>query len=267
MTQMPFADPFLMVAPTGARRTARDHPALPLSTADIVDTAVACHAAGADALHLHVRDAMGAHTLDAGRYLEALTALDAALPGLRVQITTEAADVLDVPAQLACLAAVKPRWASISVREIARSPELADRVYGTCGANGTTVQHILYDTADMAALRDWQAGGIVRADQTDMIFVLGRYAAGQMSAPADLEPFMQAVPDGAVWMACAFGQTEHQCLAEAERQGGALRVGFENNIHDAQGRPFADNAASVRALRELLRTAQTAGADPIDPTH
>jgi len=244
--------PFIMVAPNGARRGKVDHPALPITTDDIVATATACHAAGADALHLHVRDAQGAHTLDADRYLEALAALEAVLPDMPVQITTESAGVFDVAAQLTCLQDVKPRWASISVREIARSPDLADSVYGTCAENDTKVQHIIYNTDDIALLADWRAQGSVRPNQSVVIFVLGRYTQGQISNPNDLAPFLEHWHSGAPWMVCAFGQQEHQCLTHAARHGGTLRVGFENNMTDAHGRPYADNAASVAALCALL---------------
>lgn len=244
--------PLIMVAPTGARRGKADHPALPIHTGEIARAAQACHAAGADALHLHVRDDAGSHSLDAGRYREALAELGTAVPGMPVQITTEAANIFDVAAQLACLKAVAPSWASISVREIARAPELADRVYGCCAEVGTKVQHILYGTDDAALLADWKARGTVRADQSDVIFVLGRYTEGQVSAPHDLAPFLAHAPQGAAWMVCAFGRAEHACLAHAAEQGGDLRVGFENNMQNADGRPFADNAASVAALCQRL---------------
>lgn len=163
--------------PTGARRSTADHPALPISTAQIVATARACVDAGADALHLHVRDSAGRHTLDAGRYRESLRELATQLPELPVQITTEAAGIYDVAAQLACLERLRPNWASIALREIARDPDLAPRVYATCAAQGTVVQHILYDTEDIARLRDWQARGIIRPGQDAVLFVLGRHSA------------------------------------------------------------------------------------------
>ena len=244
--------PFIMVAPNGARRGKADHPALPITIDDIVATATACHSAGADALHLHVRDELGAHSLDAGRYLETLAALASALPDMPVQITTEAAGVFDVATQMKCLQDVKPRWASVSIREIGRSPELADHLYGACAENSTRVQHIIYNTDDIALLADWQAQGIVRPDQSEVIFVLGRYTQGQRSSPSDLEPFLKQWHSAASWMVCAFGQQEHQCLTQAARRGGTLRVGFENNLLDAQGQPFADNAASVTALCKML---------------
>jgi len=247
------AHPFIMVAPNGARRSKADHPRLPITTDEIVETALACYANGAHALHLHVRDHAGEHSLDAGRYREALTELARCAPQLRVQITTEAAGRFDVPDQLACLREVKPTWASVAVREIARAPDLAPKVYAACADNGTEVQHILYDVADIEQLIAWRARGIVRPAQESVLFVLGRYRVGQVSSPDDLAPLRAALPDMAQWMVCAFGPREHECLASAARQGGALRVGFENSLYAANGAPHVDNAASVAALIQTLQ--------------
>ncbi|PIE16279.1 MAG: 3-keto-5-aminohexanoate cleavage protein [Rhodobacterales bacterium] len=244
--------PFIMVAPNGARRSKADHPAVPITMSEIVETGRACHAAGADALHLHVRDDQGAHSLDPGRYRETLEALAGAVPGLRIQITTEAVGIYDVAQQLACLEQVRPGWASISVREIARDTDLAPRVYAACADMGCEVQHILYDTDDATLLKRWQAEGVVRPGQGSVVFALGRYASGQTSAPSDLDPFLTALPDAPNWMLCAFGPQEHACLVHGASKGGSLRVGFENSLLRADGRPHADNAASVAALCNLL---------------
>ena len=241
-----------MVAPNGARRTQADHPALPLTLAEIVETARSCQAAGAQALHLHVREDDGTHSLDTGRYREALAELAFAVPQMKVQITTEAAGIFDVSAQYQCLTEVAPRWASVSVREVARDEGLAPKLYAACAEMGCDVQHILYDADDVKLLHHWQQQGIVHPGQDSVLFVLGRYSAGQVSTPSDLQPFRTAMPDVAHWMVCAFGPEEHACLAAAAQDGGALRVGFENSLTAADGRPHTDNAASVAALLERI---------------
>lgn len=247
-------NPLIMVAPNGARRGKSDHPALPVTIAETVETAAACFAAGAQALHLHIRNDAGAHSLDPGRYGEALAEMARTLPGMRVQITTESAGIFGVAQQFDCLARLKPRWASVSVREIARDPDLAPRLYATCADNGTEVQHILYDAEDAALLARWQADGTVRAGQDSTILVLGRYATGQKATPADLVPLLAAKPAGR-WMLCAFGPAEHACLLDAARQGGDLRVGFENNLQHTDGTALRDNAESVALLVEELARA------------
>ncbi len=251
------ASPYIMVAPNGARRGHGDHPALPVTTAEIVATAAACQRAGADGLHLHIRDDEGQHTLDPGRYLETLAALKDTAPELDIQVTTEAAGIFDVSAQLDCLRHVEPTWASIAIREIARAPDAADEIYGLCEAQGTQVQHILYDAEDAALLGRWQTEGIVRSAQADRLLVLGRYGDGQNSVLADLGPFIQNGTPTSPWMICAFGPSEHDCLVHAAALGGDVRVGFENSLTDPSGNPWPDNAASVVTLLKRLQRDKT----------
>ncbi len=241
--------PYILVAPNGARRSPGDHPALPVSTDQIVKTALGCFDAGARGIHLHVRDDQGQHSLDAGRYLETIAAVRSEAPLMDIQITTEAAGLYDVDAQFECLQSVRPDWASVSVREIARAPEMADKVYGLCAEQGTRVQHILYDAEDCRMLDRWQRSGIVRPDQVDRLLVLGRYTENQESAPENIDEFPQT---DAPWMVCAFGTQEHRCLQASAQRGGDVRVGFENSLTDADGRSWTDNAASVAALVALL---------------
>ncbi|WP_298432345.1 3-keto-5-aminohexanoate cleavage protein [uncultured Jannaschia sp.] len=246
------ARPLVMVAPTGARLTRSDHPALPVSVPEIVETTRRCTTVGADALHLHVRDADGAHSLDPGLYREALAELARALPALPVQVTTEAAGRYDVTDQLACLAELHPAWASVAIREMVRDPDVAARFYATAEATGTRLQHILYDAADAVRLAKWQADGRVRPDQTEAILVLGRYGDGTPSDPTAIAAFVAALPGGTPWMLCAFGPSEHACLREAARLGGDVRVGFENSRTAPDGTAWTDNAASVAALCSSL---------------
>ncbi|WP_052265167.1 3-keto-5-aminohexanoate cleavage protein [Ruegeria sp. ANG-R] len=242
--------PYILVAPNGARRGHKDHPALPITMAETVETAKACGMAGANGLHLHVRDQSGQHSLDAGLYRETITELHRAAPQVDIQITTEAAGIFDVQAQFDCLKQARPDWASISVREIARSPELAPRVYSLCADQGTRVQHILYDADDAELLTRWRKDGLVKSDQTERLLVLGRYSTAQESKPEDLDAFPESTDP---WMICAFGALEHKCLQKAAQLGGDVRVGFENSLAGSDGQTWADNAASVAALVDLLK--------------
>lgn len=116
--------PRLMVAPNGARLTKADHPQLPITIPEIVACAVACHAAGADGLHAHVRDSSGQHVLDAGLYGELLAELSHQARGLQVQITTEAVGRYRPDEQRKLVTALRPRMVSIALREIIAEPDL-----------------------------------------------------------------------------------------------------------------------------------------------
>lgn len=255
--------PIVMVAPSGARKSKADHPTLPITIQEIRDETIACAAAGADALHLHVRDATGRHSLDPGLYREAISEIHRALPGFPIQITTEAAGLFDVDVQLHCLKTLRPRAASISIQEIARSPDLAPQVYGLCQDAGISVQHILYNHDDWHHFLAWRNDGVIRDGQDDVIFVLGSYTPPKAAAPSDVQtlaPRLPKVPGRA--MVCAFGPVEHDVLCAAAALGADLRVGFENNLRDADGQLAASNAANVARLKAAITARQPEGISP-----
>ncbi|MFC3615799.1 3-keto-5-aminohexanoate cleavage protein [Lutimaribacter marinistellae] len=243
--------PHIMVAPNGARRQKSDHPALPISLNEIIATARDCQVAGASSLHLHVRDDEGRHSLDPARYAEALDAL-AAIEGLAVQITTESAGLYSPEEQYECLARLRPGWASVSVREINRDPDIAPRVYSLCADEGIRVQHIAYDGFDLELLSRWRSEGIVRKTQDEVIVVLGAYAPPRPGHPQDLAGLLPLIGSLRFGL-CAFGPMEQSCLAAAARSGAEiLRVGFENNLTAPDGTSWTDNAAAVTSLRNEL---------------
>lgn len=244
--------PLIMVAPNGARRGKPDHPSLPIRTDEILAEAIACHRAGAGALHLHVRDGEGRHSLDAGRYREALQEIAQAAPALALQITTESADLYGPDAQYECLEKVKPEWASISVREIARDADLAPSLYALCADQGTRVQHIAYDIRDLELFTQWRSNGIVQADQDEVICVLGAYAPPRAGSPEDLVRLLPGLAS-LRFAVCAFGPSEQTCLVDAAHRGAEiLRVGFENNLTAPDGKFWTNNAAAVSSLRTSL---------------
>lgn len=243
--------PMIMVSPTGARLSQADHPAVPLTVAEIVATTSACVEAGADALHLHVRDAAGRHSIDPGLYCEALGELERTLPNLPVQVTSESGGIYTPAEQLAMIETLKPEWVSVSLREIGRDRDVARRLYAFAKDSGIRIQHIIYDADDAALLRDWQAEGALGTSES-VILALGRYDQGQTAQPDDLAPLLNALPPVGSWMVCAFGPHEHACLQAAATLGGDVRVGFENSTTQANGTRWEDVQSSVRALAATL---------------
>lgn len=247
--------PNLMVAPNGARRTKSDHPALPITLSEIIETAKSCAAAGADGLHLHLRDAEGRHLLDAGRYREALLELRAQVPGLALQVTTEAAGRYAAPHQRQVALKSGADMVSVALREMVQDTldATAAAFYNDCAKREIAVQHILYDPADFDLLARLLPKTALHDPALQLIFVLGRYSVDQNSDPADLNPFLERMTEVGLapdWAVCAFGRGETACLVEAHRQGGKLRVGFENSLWHADGSLARDNAERVRHLRQ-----------------
>lgn len=246
--------PGLMVAPNGATKTQDDHPALPITLDEVTETARACVRAGADGLHLHLRDGGGGHLLDSGAYREALTHLAGALPGLPVQITTEAAGRYGPGHQKYVALNAGATLVSAAWREISREPGAA-AFYEAAAERGIAVQHILYDLSDAEGLAATLPERLLRDPALQLIFVLGRYVEGQVSSPDMLRPFTGWMAGEGIapdWMLCAFGQGETDCLVAGRRAGGKCRVGFENALVNADGTRAADNAERVAEVAARL---------------
>lgn len=269
----------LTVAPNGARKTRQDHPAVPISPAELAATAKACLAAGAAMIHLHVRDAEQKHSLDVGAYREAIAAVRAAVgDDLVIQVTSEAVGIYSPQQQMAMVRTLEPEAVSLAVREIvpdAGSEPEAGRFLAELAEAGTLPQFILYDAADVARFAALRESGVIPAGPAFLLFVLGRYTAGQRSQPGDLLPFLAALhateghaaPGSGTlpWAVCAFGAQETACVTAAATLGGHARVGFENNLLLPSGARAADNAelvaaaaAGARAIGRPLADAATA---------
>jgi uncharacterized protein (DUF849 family) len=242
-------DVVIMVAPNGARKTRRDHPSLPVSIAATVSEAALCHAAGAAALHAHVRGVNDEHVLDAGLYRELLREMATRVPDMLVQVTSEAVGIYTPAQQVECIQAVRPRMASMALREISSDfsdPEYARRFFAWSVENDVHIQHIVYSAEELQRFLDYRDSGVVPANHRCVLFVLGRYRVDFQSVPADLEPFLQHDLDALDWFVCAFGHQEQQCALAAIDAGGHARIGFENNLYLPNGE-LADNTAALVA--------------------
>lgn len=243
-------DPLIItVAPNGAYKTHEQHPAVPLTAAALADTAKACLEAGAAMLHMHVRRPDGRHLLDAQAYREATAAVRQAVGRqLVVQITTEAAKVYEPAAQMAVVREVVPEAVSVGLREL-HVPGVSEVDLGGffqwLAEHRVMTQVILYDEADVRDWQDLRRRGVIPEARWFLLFVLGRYSAGQTSSPTDLLPFLQAHDGAHPWAMCAFGAQEHACALAAAALGGHVRVGFENNLLLRDGGIAPDNAALV----------------------
>ncbi len=247
----------LAVAPNGARKTAADHPALPVTPEEIAATGAACLEAGAAMIHLHVRDREGRHTLDVEAYRAAISALRGAVgQRLVVQVTSEAVGLYTPEQQMAMVRALRPEAVSLAVREIVpdeASEEAATAFLAWLSAEAISPQYILYSDDDVRRFDDLVGRGVIPDERHTVLFVLGRYTKNQESMPADLLPFLAANTAGHLWSLCAFGRREAACATAAAALGGHARVGFENNCYLPDGRLAPDNAALVAGVAEQVR--------------
>lgn len=247
----------IAVAPNGGRRVKTDHPAIPLTARELAETAAECVEAGAAMIHVHVRDAGGGHLLDAAAYHAATEAIRAAIGDrLVVQITTEALGIYQPAAQMEVVREVRPEAASLALRELAPD-ETSEKGFahflGWMRAENIAPQIILYTPEEAVRLAAMRRRGLIPFDDIPVLYVLGRYTAGQTSLPAELLPFLAPeMPRFDHWSVCAFGRYEAACVTAGALLGGHVRVGFENNLHLPDGALAPSNAALVKAAADAV---------------
>ena len=253
-----FSQPLLItVAPNGAYKQRPDHPALPITSSELGQTAKLCLDAGAAMIHMHIRDAQGRHSLDVQGYRDAQQAVKAAVgDDMIIQVTSEAARVYKAPEQIAMVTALQPEAVSVGLREVDQ-PEIGDaglaQFFGWLAKERVMTQVIVYDVTDLQRWQALRAQGVVPDAPWSLLFVLGRYSVGQTSEPRDLLPFVMAHTGNEPWSMCAFGAGEHACATTAAALGGHVRVGFENNLLLNNGQVAPDNAALVRQVADSAR--------------
>ncbi|WP_240205728.1 3-keto-5-aminohexanoate cleavage protein [Vibrio sp. CyArs1] len=244
----------IIVAPNGARKTQKDHPALPITRGEIIQDVIACRSAGAAMVHLHARNEKGLHSLDVADNLPLYNELkDAVGDSIMVQLTTEAVGQYQPEQQRQLIKAVKPEAASFALSELIPNDEhLSESAefFHWVAQQGIIAQYILYSADDLDRYFRLIDQKVLPDHDHHLLLVLGRYKQGQVATPQDLVPFLSCrlFELRHRWAVCAFGQFEHNCLTAAMLMGADVRVGFENNHYDNQGAIATNNASLVNQL-------------------
>ena len=256
----------ISIAPNGARKTKSDHANIPITPAEIAAEAKRSVEQGASLLHLHVRDDNQGHILDVERYKAATKAVrDAVGDDLIIQATSEACGVYTAKEQIAIMKELEPEAVSLAIREIV--PDLAHEAEAKSyflwlKSKGACPQFILYNNEDALRFFDLKKRGVIPASFNCVLFVLGRYSAGQKSSPTDLLPYLHVLSQqgekahNVMWSVCAFGKLEAACMLSAGLMNGHVRIGFENNMHLADG-SLAENNAEL--VKQFVKVANISG--------
>lgn len=249
------------VAPTGAENAKADVPSLPVTLDELVSTALACQAAGAALVHVHLRDEQAQPTLEPARLTDAVAALRDSTE-LVVQLSTGGA-VTDPEADRLAVLDALPDSASCSMGTVnfgddvflnrwAFIVELHTRMQD----RGIVPEYEVFDLGQMASLQrlldrhGLPAGGHVHVD-----LVMG-VPGGMPGTAAALVAALCDLPAGATFSATGVGRTSLPVALAALSAGGHLRVGLEDTPNIAPGVPARDNAQLVERAAELARLAQ-----------
>ena len=257
----------VMAAPNGARRTREDHPAVPLTPDELAAEAASLLAAGVSVLHLHVRDAEGRHSIDPGRYRDAIGAIRSEVgKELILQVTSEAVGRYTAAEQMAMVEELQPEAVSLALRELCpdeASEAGAGQFFRNLRPGGVWPQYIVYSPDELVRFDRLRQAGLFGEERPFCLLVLGRYSKQLEGSLDELAAMRSAVDTRAFpWAVCCFGRHENAAMLAATRADGHVRIGFENNLVMADGTSASDNSALIEqyvsSARDLGRRPATA---------
>ena len=251
----------ITVAPTGAEHAKEDVPNLPVTLEELVAEAVACEAAGAAMIHVHIRGADRKPTLDLQRLKDTVAALRERT-NLIVQLSTGGAVTDPEEDRLRVLDAL-PDSGSCTMGTVNFGDdvfmnrwEFVVELHKRMQERRIVPEYEIFDLGQLASLRrlldqhGLPAGGKVHVD-----LVMG--VPGGMPGDAEtLVAALRAIPDGASFSATGVGRTSLPVLLASLSAGGHLRVGMEDTVSFARGERVRDNAQLVARAAEFAVLAQ-----------
>jgi uncharacterized protein (DUF849 family) len=251
----------ITVAPTGAEADKAAVPALPVSLDELVAAAKECQAAGAAVVHVHIRDGQARPTLDLGRLTDTVAALREGTD-LIVQLSTGGAVTDSFGDRLRVLDA-GPDACSLTCGTVNFGDEVFSNpwpfirdLYARTRELGIVPEFELFDFGHIATLHRLLADqGLPHGGHVHCDLVMG-VPGGMPGNAATLTQAVSALPEGATWSATGIGRTALPVMFAALAAGGHLRVGMEDTLSFARGRPVTGNAELVERAATLAALAQ-----------
>jgi 3-keto-5-aminohexanoate cleavage enzyme len=252
----------ITVAPTGAETAKKDCPQLPTTLAEVVETALACEAAGASLIHIHVRDSDHRPSLDAVLLRETVQAVREQT-SLVIQLSTGGSVHDPLERRLTVLDA-EPDSCSLTCGttnfgdDVFLNPHpFMARLYQQAQEREIVPEFELFDLGHVAALRRLiDAYGLPFGGKVHVDFITG-VPGGMPGTAAALLAGVQALPPEVTsWAATGIGRSHLPIAAVALASGGHLRVGMEDNLVFAKGQPVRRNDELVQRAAALARLMQ-----------
>ena len=234
---------------------------LPVTLEELVSTGQECEAVGASIIHVHIRDEAARPTLDLARLKETVAALRAET-GLIVQLSSGGA-VTDPEEHRLRVLDAEPDMASCTMGTVNFGTdvflnrwEFIVELHQRMQDREIVPEYEIFDLGHLASLAKLldkygaPYGGHVHCD-----LVMG--VPGGMPGTIDaLVAAVHALPAGATFSATGVGRSTLPVALAALSAGGHLRVGMEDTLTYAPGKPVESNAQLVARASGLARVAQ-----------
>src|SRR3954447_7119561 len=214
-----------------------DHPAMPITAAELARDAKACVGAGAGAIHMHPRDADGRESLDA-TVIDATVREVRAACGVPVGVSTGAWIEPDLERRLELISAwSEPDYASVNISE-----DGWQQVFRALRQRGIGVEAGVWSLEDARALNE---SGLA----SDLTRILIEPVGADPAQAVALVAPIAAELDGSV-LQHGDGQATWVLIEDAARRGFDTRVGLEDT-QEAGNEELIRRAMSLISDRRL----------------
>lgn len=246
-------DPLIItVAPVGAEVSPEQSPYLPVTPAQLGETARAIRAAGASIVHVHCRNDDGTNTHDVERFREAYEAIRGA-SDLIVQFSTGGAVGMTPDERMAPLA-LRPEMATLTCGSVnfgdgvfENSFPIMRAIAAKLDAFGVVPELEIFDLGHLSNAKRLAEEGAIRLP-AHVDFVLG--VPGALEASVEhLVDCVRALPQGCTWSVAGVGRMQLTLAAVAAAMGGHVRVGLEDNLYYSKGRLARNEELVARIVR------------------
>ena len=254
----------ITVAPTGAETSKEDCPQLPTTLDELVETARRCQSAGAAMIHVHIRDEHHRPTLDLGRLTDTVDALHAETD-LVVQLST-GGSVHDTLGDRLRVLDAQPDACSLTMGttnfgdEVFSNPwPFITELYQLTQEREVVPEFELFDLGHVASLQRLLTkfglpyGGRVHVD---LVMGVPGGMPGTAGALVACERVIRDLPEGTTFSATGIGRSSIPVILASLSAGGHLRVGMEDTVTYAKGRPVESNMQLVARAVGFAQLAQ-----------
>jgi uncharacterized protein (DUF849 family) len=270
---------------TGSIHTPSMSPHLPVTAAEIAESALKAAEAGAAIVHLHARDPRDGRPDQSPEAFEPFLRVIRQASDVIVNLTTGGSPYMSVEERVRPAAVWKPEIASLNMgsmnfglfpmlnrfktfkheweramlegsHDLVFRNSFKDINYAleTLNSTGARYEFECYDTSHLHNLHYFWTMGLVKAPlfiQT-CFGLLGGIGAHpeevlHMKRTAD-----RLFGDNYEWSVLGAGQSQMRVAAQAAALGGHLRVGLEDNLWIGRGQLAPSNAAQVLKVRQIL---------------
>ncbi len=232
------------MALNGSRRR-DEHPALPVTSWELATAAAQAVAAGAGAVHFHVRDSLGGESIAAADVSRAVMALRPAVPGIPIGVSTGAWIVPDTDKRYHLVAEWKdlPDYACVNFHEKGAEPLAELLLSREIGVEAGVATAAATERFASSALAPRCLRVLMEPQEQDLAAALRTVTAIEaVLARAGLSlPCILHGVDHTAW----------SMITEATARGYGTRIGFEDTLTLPDGSMAASNGVLVAEARRI----------------